>query len=79
MLKALNACKKHLNQQRPLVERRRESTEKKDSFFGVGQDLTEEAYQRRRKRAKRVKLFHGHFLGRRLCNFAVCFPVEFLA
>ena len=33
MLKALNACKKHLNQQRPLVERRRESAEKKDSAF----------------------------------------------
>ena len=61
MLKALNACKKHLNQQRPLVERRRESTEKKDSFFGVGQDLTEEAYQRRRKRAKRVSYFTGIF------------------
>lgn len=61
MLKALNACKKHLNQQRPLVERRRESAEKKDSFFGVGQDLTEEAYQRRRKRAKRVSYFTGIF------------------
>ena len=61
MLKALNACKKHLNQQRPLSERRRESAEKKDSFFGVGQDLTEEAYQRRRKRAKRVSYFTGIF------------------
>ena len=61
MLKALNACKKHLNQQRPLVERRRESAEKKDSFFGVGQDLTEEAYQRRHKRAKRVSYFTGIF------------------
>ena len=61
MLKALSTCKKHLNQQRPLSERRRESAEKKDSFFGVGQDLTEEAYQRRRKRAKRVSYFTGIF------------------
>ncbi len=38
-----------------------ESAEKKDSFFGVGQDLTEEAYQRRRKRAKRVSYFTGIF------------------
>ena len=61
MLKALSTCKKHLNQQRPLSERRRESAEKKDSFFGVGQDLTEEAYQRRCKRAKRVSYFTGIF------------------
>lgn len=79
MLKALNACKKHLNQQRPLVERRRESAEKKDSFFGVGQDLTEEAYQRRAQAGQARELFHGHFLGRRLCHFAVCVSVEFLA
>ena len=30
LLKALNACKKHLNQQRPLAERRKENAEKKD-------------------------------------------------
>lgn len=61
LLKALNACKKHLNQQRPLAERRKENAEKKESFFGVGHDLTEEEYQRRRKRAKRVSYFTGIF------------------
>ena len=61
MLKALNACKKHLNQQRPLAERCKENAEKKESFFGVGHDLTEEEYQRRRKRAKRVSYFTGIF------------------
>ena len=61
LLKALNACKKHLNQQRPLAERRKENAEKKESFFGMGHDLTEEEYQRRRKRAKRVSYFTGIF------------------
>lgn len=61
LLKALNACKKHLNQQRPLAERCKENAEKKESFFGVGHDLTEEEYQRRRKRAKRVSYFTGIF------------------
>ena len=60
LLKALNACKKHLNQQRPLAERRKENAEKKESFFGMGHDLTEEEYQRR-KRAKRVSYFTGIF------------------
>lgn len=32
MLKALSTCKKHLNQQRPLSERRRESAEKRTPF-----------------------------------------------
>lgn len=36
LLKALNACKKHLNQQRPLAERRKENAEKKSPSSAWG-------------------------------------------